>query len=432
MAEDNKRLERMMKRAKPFLDDKQTPKLRMVALRSVLELGTMDIDTAKFFELHDTVILQVSLDYFAYRASKMTKATSILSGAGRESMHSKEAVELVDVIELVHRTMTQCREKMRSGWQRDAILLFVQQLLATDNHHRLRREGLRLLLLYVESHAETRHALVLGPFALPVFDLSVFATPSIQLSVFATPSIQLSVFATPSIQLSVFATPSIQLATSCMHCVGPDEVGLLAAKMLDPSHVPWTQHPQTAKAKPLESIVLRTLGNEVAENCELLCDIITKLTDLALLAIAKLVPKDQTKASVSALLASADCTSMRNLWKLLTTHVARTIFPSFYNIVYGPFDGTQNTEICTTEMCPVQLLEKFTDFISHVTLVNISFTESITTKQLATALLYELLMGSDENREFVHEILRQSLLGSNMKAAISILSGWILSPVLFC
>jgi hypothetical protein len=120
---DDKRMERLMKRAKPFLDDKLKVNKRFLALKSVLEVATTDSDMSKFFEQHDYSIYVVCIDYFGYRTMKIKQkhiATSIFSD--KDSLHIKDITDVIEIIEMVHKLVKFCKVKVKQGWQRHGSL----------------------------------------------------------------------------------------------------------------------------------------------------------------------------------------------------------------------------------------------------------------------------------------------------------------------
>jgi hypothetical protein len=77
--------------------------------------------------------------------------------------------------------------------------------------------------------------------------------------------------------------------------------------------------------------------------------------------------------------------------------------------------------------CPILLLEALINFVSQVTTLPIYFGEEMPQKEMGIAILQELLLNQEENRELVHEIIRQSMMHNTMRTGTYILNTWIMT-----
>ncbi|KAJ3145195.1 Ral GTPase-activating protein subunit alpha-1 [Geranomyces variabilis] len=144
MAEE-KRTEKLLKRAKPFLDEKLKAKQRLASLYSFME-NSSEQEQAKFFRDHDYQIYSVMFDVFTHQVDKIKSREKPDKPL---AITSKEVGDLYRSLHILKRMTTFLPEKMRTGWQRRSIVGILQTLLSSTNHPKLRIEGLRILLLYL-------------------------------------------------------------------------------------------------------------------------------------------------------------------------------------------------------------------------------------------------------------------------------------------
>ncbi|KAI9102859.1 hypothetical protein DFS34DRAFT_647416 [Phlyctochytrium arcticum] len=176
MAEE-KRMEKLLKRAKPFLDEKLKAKQRLSSLWNFLD-NTSEPDQCKFFQDHDFQVFNVFHECFSHQVDKIKareKPDKLLS------VNSKEVVDLMRVLQILRKVFVFLPERMRYGWQRKSIVGVLQTLLCTANHPKVRIEGFRLLLLYLNSHSsESAEVIPLysNAFLLSVFDAFPFPLPA--------------------------------------------------------------------------------------------------------------------------------------------------------------------------------------------------------------------------------------------------------------
>ncbi len=107
-------MEKLVKRAKPFLDEKLKSKLRIKALYSALEPPATDLEISKFFELNDNAIFNVTNDYFAYRTSKLPALKEGL-------LLTRDGQELMEILAFYHKILKYCKPQIKLGWQKPAI-----------------------------------------------------------------------------------------------------------------------------------------------------------------------------------------------------------------------------------------------------------------------------------------------------------------------
>lgn len=412
---DDKRMERLLKRAKPFLDEKIKAKLRFAALKSTLELATTDLDQSKFFEAHDYSIYAVSVEYFAYKISKIKlkimDKPSILSN--KDNIYGREIMDILEIIDMLCKLLKNCKTKIKQGWQRRGILNFIEAILVQENNHRIRKDGLKLFLLFVEYQTEY------------LKDFSSIYSNIVNLDAFETP---------------LLLEPRIK---SQSHCIGEDEVGVVAQNMKAPTFISWSgdgdkdistllsnsKKQRLKECEKPEIIIPRSIGKEDEDNVELLEDILIKLDKTANQIAENIAPKgmidyyqDYTKEHVALFISTDECQSLRLQWKLFKNEILRILFPSMSRIL-----GFEIQDNDGFESCPSLLLEVLMNFISKTTTFPLLFSENMSPKEVGMALLHELILNDESSRELVHEIIRQAMMSQSMRVGTYIISNWIMA-----
>jgi hypothetical protein len=240
----------------------------------ISEIATTDADMKKFFEAHDYSIYVVLSDYFAYRLSKIRQKgahnsfidpkPSILQN--KDTIHSKEVFEILEIVEVFHKLLKYCNVKQ--GWQRHGFVKFIESMLIVDNDHKIRKEGLNLLLMFLDCQTED--------------------------------SKEASLMYSTIINMYAFEAPPVlePRSISQSHFIGKDEDGLMARNMAAETYVPWVEsqsspklNKKVAKSDKLEAIVPRTAGKENDDNVELLERLLKYMNELAMNIASKIQPK---------------------------------------------------------------------------------------------------------------------------------------------
>ncbi|KXS13439.1 hypothetical protein M427DRAFT_366793 [Gonapodya prolifera JEL478] len=164
--ETEKKLEKLLKKAKPFFDEKLKPKARLQALFSFLEAAQAARDTEsqrRFFEDYDTTVYSVMSDAFWHQVEKIRglvqkspEKPPFVGTKGEKD--SKEVADLLKILNVLRTLLLYSAEKFQKGWMRGSVAVILRTLLNHGNHPKIRLEGLRLLLCWL--NAQERDVLV--------------------------------------------------------------------------------------------------------------------------------------------------------------------------------------------------------------------------------------------------------------------------------
>ncbi|KAJ3038843.1 Ral GTPase-activating protein subunit alpha-2 [Rhizophlyctis rosea] len=470
---DEKRMEKLLKRARPFLDDKNKSKVRLAALQHFIE-GATEQDEAKFFQEHDYQIYTVVYESFIHQTEKVRAHYKPDKGF---QPSQKEVAVLFEILEILQKIFRHMGEKMRSGWQRRSVVGLLQTLIATSNHPRLRSEGLRLLLLYLNVHtAEPLEAVPLYANAIPLGVYESFPLPR----------------------------PPQEAKRSC---VGTDETGLLGKfERADSAHaVEWKGegkgvlpqqsieaerrvHNMDAKAGPGDSVVPSPILSEdlgldrnpiipspnppTAADCtELFEDLLHNFTYLATAASnsASIIAERRASSMPEGLpvspgpgivvtsplgaslgsggggggtalnraLSTTAGNSLIFMWEIFKKYYLRILFPGIARKV-----GMEIADGEGFATCPPQILHSLVSFflrhcfnssplISQGT--GLAFSPYAQNSVRTSAILQNVLLRTEQNREIVHEILRQCFSvpyewSEVARGAVLIVAGWTCVP----
>lgn len=70
------------------------------------------------------------------------------------TINSKDAQNLFEVLDLIQKAMKYLHEKLNTGWNQSSICAVIESLLYDQNHEKLKRYGLKLLIQYLEMKTE--------------------------------------------------------------------------------------------------------------------------------------------------------------------------------------------------------------------------------------------------------------------------------------
>ncbi|KAJ3243063.1 Ral GTPase-activating protein subunit alpha-2 [Chytriomyces hyalinus] len=236
-----KRLDKLMKKAKQFLDEKQKAKSRLASLYSFLDSMTPFPATApangsnssaapaadsalndalvdqqilcKFFSEYCAQVFAVLLECFNHQAEKLRgKEKSDKSG----QVSSKELTDMTRIVSTLRRFLIHVPHKLEAGWEKSSICKITQSLLAQGNHARLRMEGIKLLLVWINHLAvisREEDASGLGPTVERLYstaiNLSVFEAPPTPAPIDLAKSDCLGSDILPGISTKFEATPDL-------------------------------------------------------------------------------------------------------------------------------------------------------------------------------------------------------------------------------
>ncbi|KAL1925039.1 uncharacterized protein VTP21DRAFT_4693 [Calcarisporiella thermophila] len=157
------RLEKLLKRAKPFFDERQKHRARLASLWNFIHASNA-LDQANFFLEHAERIFNVIHNTFIHQVEKIKK------GKDRPtSFTSKDMIQLSRCLFLLRKVFIYCPELIRTGWQSESITSMLVHILDHGNHPNLRAQGFRLLLLWLNCQmAESKPTMHLFANALPL------------------------------------------------------------------------------------------------------------------------------------------------------------------------------------------------------------------------------------------------------------------------
>ncbi|KAI8805850.1 hypothetical protein BJ742DRAFT_901477 [Cladochytrium replicatum] len=542
---DEKRAEKLLRKLRPFLDDKIKNKQRMVALFNFLESAN-EKEQAKFFQEHDYQAYTVIYDSFAAQVEKI-KAKDV-KGDKQLSISAKEMVELFKILGVVRKVFVFLPEKLRNGWQRRSIVGLLQSLLAPNNHPRIRQEGFRLLLLWLNDHdheiqeasslyanaiplnmfdsfalpqpVEVAIADCLGPedqsSALPAWNQTPQSSENAPMSTSPSPSGTLgaanasggaisgnsrstSLYGAPSSnssgQLAVDLGNSVQSPQPSQQQTAPSAIGskgkvsqqIMEMEKRIHGHVPEPREKEITPVLPSPALPNTT------DSLDLLEDALQNIVMLCVAAVAPLQHAPQTPTAgiedtvASAVSSCAPGCAANFMWELLKRHYIRTLFPhvsrriglsvedgegystcppsilqlfmsfllrwcvdtstptsstsptlgppalpsgSSSTSIMQPLASTQSVSSCDTTGSMLNTSPGTGNFLG----ITPGWGGSATQLQFRTGIaVRKILLGSEENREIVHEIIRQCLLmpfgySEVTKCAIHVLRSWIMAP----
>ncbi|KAF9110043.1 Ral GTPase-activating protein subunit alpha-2 [Mortierella sp. AM989] len=137
-------IEKALKKAKVFLDEKAKPKARAASLWAFLADVTFELDQAKFFQEHADQVFLVTHDSFWHQIDKFKQKPD-----RNNALQSKEVVAVQKTLLLLRLIFLYLPDRMKNGWHKQPIANMLAQVLCHKNHPRIRIFGFRLLLLWI-------------------------------------------------------------------------------------------------------------------------------------------------------------------------------------------------------------------------------------------------------------------------------------------
>ncbi|KAF9931791.1 Ral GTPase-activating protein subunit alpha-1 [Linnemannia zychae] len=108
-------IEKALKKAKAFLDEKAKPKTRAASLWTFLD-GTFEFDQAKFFQDHADQVFAVTHDSFWHQIDKFKQKPD-----RNNTLQSKEVLAIQKTLLLLRLIFLYLPDRMKSGWHRRPI-----------------------------------------------------------------------------------------------------------------------------------------------------------------------------------------------------------------------------------------------------------------------------------------------------------------------
>ncbi|CAO0796344.1 unnamed protein product [Mucor circinelloides] len=463
--------EKLKKKAKNFLDERQKTKSRAQSLWSFID-ATNTFDQARFFQEHAEQVFQVVFETCIHQIEKIKHKSERPT-----SWNSKELVSLQKTLLLLRKIFLYVPELMRNGWQRHNIAIILTYVLDHGNHPRLRALGFQLLLLWLNDQV-VEYPECMNLFANAI-SLDLFVLDEIQYYNPSSNSTNSNTTHTPVIPAPMQATTHLISPTNIQDVEEPPasnklhSSGLQFVKKLRESHADkqinhGLQRDDKIKSSPIELRQRLILGDDTAplypnpvqptfnDSIALIHIFISNLVRLAFVAAGSPPPPDEydyppgdhfepddgiaTGVGIDAATASA-----KFLFKIFKTHYMTKFVPLISKSLH--VEGTSKAGVCGFPSCPPSILRSLLRFLIGYCLDNnshqsnthwphLSHTPAATTPSSspATPILKSIVLSSHETREMLHEIIRQSLIlpCSNSqyrditRGAIHILGVWIL------
>ncbi|KAI7906537.1 uncharacterized protein BX663DRAFT_496797 [Cokeromyces recurvatus] len=465
----NDKPEKLKKKAKHFLDERQKIKTRAQSLWSFID-ATNTFDQAKFFQEHAEQVFQVVYETCMHQIEKIKHKSE-----RPQSWNSKELVSLQKNLLLLRKIFLYIPELMRNGWQRQNIAAILTHILDHGNHLRLRALGFQLLLLWLNDQVVEypecinlfANAISLDLFILdeiqPYMGHSASSSTTTATSANTSQAPASMQSASPSNNQDIEATPVNNVYTNKFHSTGLQFVKKLRENHSDKQIKHGLQRDEKIKTSPIQLDQHFILGDAAAaaattttaatatataavaplypnpvqptynDSIILIHIFISNLVRLAYVAAGSPPPPDEydyppgvhiehddgiaTGVGIDAATASA-----KFLFK---------IFRTYYMTKFVPFvsralqvEGTPNNSETVTgfPVCPPSILRTMLRFLigycldnnSHLTNTHWQHQNHIPTSILssspATPILKSIVLSSHETREILHEIIRQSLV----------------------
>ncbi|KAJ3326385.1 E3 ubiquitin-protein ligase bre1 [Blyttiomyces sp. JEL0837] len=466
---DGKKSEKLLKKAKPFFDEKQKAKNRLNALCVYLD-ASADADQARFFQDHDVPIYSVLKESFWYIVDK-------IKGDGKDKsdksvqISGKEGLELCRICSVFRKPR---QSTIKRKWE-DNSSDFASPAITWQS----------------STSAEPAEGAFLFSVAIPLSLLDSFPLPTpLDLAksdcggddgILGLPDVRVSVsVANPT---AVREEGGEDMGTDGMLSVNPHLTKTVSSKSgidTSPQFVQETAVIISPTAPPAPSDAVE-LFEEILDNlvtmttlacCNPTVNIGTNSSNMSpplssspssdgvsnlqhfpgnniesqsSLPMTYLDPEAVfgPNTSISELiLNSTALNSALFSWSMFKRHYIKIIFPAVHEKFQGKTETTRAQPTFVT--CPPQLLQSFTTFVirnvldpsisgvspTPIEAVSVSVTLDLTCKR--ATVLQHILLHNVEDREIVHELLRQSLLTPFANADVARYSLFVLRTWIFC
>ncbi|KAH6561932.1 hypothetical protein BASA60_011309 [Batrachochytrium salamandrivorans] len=408
---DERRLERLLKKAKPFLDEKQKAKSRLKSLVTFLE-GTTEPDHIRFFQDHGRTIYNLVLECLAYRVSRICEKVE-----RTYSSTNKDTIDLLEILSVLGKYINCVDSKALLEWTAPSIIGVFELFLATGCHQRFRVEGLRLLLQYISASGTYQSD-----------EYTQLYSDAIQLDLFepACPSLSDWQQNNPSEE----EIPSFSQSSLSSRWIGKGRGSLLQ----NPIRVikrGSTEGDATQAVFPLsipkDTILYPVPWATQTDQCELIDEILQNLMNLAT-ALAFSIPQlEYSPTSLSDSLAGIIGQRMSSMWLIFRKTYLRLLFPSVSRYVGIEIQDNQGFE-----HCPPQILQKLVRFIVRTVSPNISVSTVMSPPEFAAAAITDVILAENGSIDTVQEIIKQALrlptsFYKTTQSALFVIVSWLSS-----
>ncbi|KAJ3260662.1 hypothetical protein HK103_000294 [Boothiomyces macroporosus] len=310
------------------------------------------------------------------------------------TINSKDAQNLFEVLDLIQKAMKYLHEKLNTGWNQSSLCAVIESLLYDQNHEKLKRYGLKLLIQYLEMKTEIdENSALLMNLLLSCDEIEIK-----------------------------------QLENAYNDCIGEDERGLITKhrndwKFVQFKHVKQEKRvfklPTVENMSPADEnlfVIVPKEANEKFTNAEMVSEFLLSLIEMAKSIAVKITVQAKVLHSEKAL-------PLRNIWDLFKLRILAKFFPAVSKRL-----GLQVPEEAF-EYCPENILNSLLQFILKISSVTVQLSELSPQNDVALALLQQLLLENEENREILHEMFRQSFIIGKFQVTNYIFASWLTVPV---
>ncbi|KAI8073208.1 hypothetical protein BC940DRAFT_343891 [Gongronella butleri] len=437
------RPEKLRKKAKPFLDDKQKIKSRLQSLWSYLD-AINSFDQCRFVQEHPDQVFYVVYESCIQQIDKIKQRHD-----RPQTWHAKELVQLQKTLLLLRKVFLFVPDMMRNGWQRQNIATLLAHILDHGNHIRLRALGFHLLLLWLNDQV------VEYPECMHLF------SNAISLDLFIMDDVSPTAAATAAAHQEAETATATDDSTTLMTTFP------FVKKLSDrhPERLAGYGHVRSDRIKQSKLQLQQTLikGDDhdplfpsptpptFHDSLVLFNIFITNLVRLASVAAGSPPPPDSydypdqcdtddgiaTGIGIDAATASA-----KFLFKIFRTHYMTKFVPIIANAVHVEGAASaDDDQVVGFTTCPPSILRTVLRFLigycldnNHSAQVYWPNLPAQATSSPATPILKSIVLSSHETRELLHEMLRQCMLLPTTnthywditRGAIHILGVWVL------
>ncbi|CAG8501724.1 8669_t:CDS:10 [Funneliformis caledonium] len=390
------KMEKLLKKAKIFLDIKQRPKARIASLWSVIDVAN-ELDQAQFFQQNSGDVFDVVYSSF------MSQVDKIKQKPDRSTpFTSKEFLNLNKILLLLRKIFLFLPDKIRVGWQRKQIAEILSVLLDHGNHPRVRKQGFQLLLLWINDQT------------IELDECMYLYSNAISLDLFLCDQMKNIGEESCNSKDNVWRKSHIPIALG-QELIRGDHRG------------PLFPNPHSSTFNDAVNLIQVNVGNLV-RLAHVAAGSIPPSENYEFPAIESIEPDNGIAIGmgIDAALAAA-----KFHFELIKKQYLVKIFPQCAKCL-GLLPENQEDGF---QKCPPAILRALITFFIHHCLDNHRMSDNISSyPSPATPILKSIVLGP-ENREFAHEIVRQSLMlpaGSPLykdivRGAVHIVGVWILS-----
>ncbi|KAF9436275.1 Ral GTPase-activating protein subunit alpha-2 [Entomortierella beljakovae] len=411
-------IEKALKKAKVFLDEKAKPKARAASLWSFLDV-TFELDQARFFQEHADQVFAVTHDSFWHQIDKFKQKPD-----RNNALQSKEVISVQKTLLLLRLIFLYLPDRMKNGWHKRPIANMLAQVLCHKNHPRIRIFGFRLLLLWVNDQTvEYPEAIYLfsNTVSLDLFmydgeDLSVDQANSSQTRLPQSSTSSIGRKTTKQVS-QYFEMAYVNLNQELLHSDGPpicpnpspptfqDSIQLLQIFLGNIVRMAYVAAGSTPPPGELESI-----------NSHYPLETDSEAGDGIAVGFG-----------IDAGLAAA-----RFMFDIIKKYYLVKVFPECARNLHLIKDESKEFGY---KICPPTILRTIISFIIQYCLDSNEFNSPQTHTSPATPILKSIVYSSEVNREMMHEIVRQGLslppghpqYKDIVRGAVHIVGVWCLS-----